>query len=184
MTIKCLLTVVTFYPLSNSVQHTGLSVSWVVTQQKNMALNQRQHIVKMLDKMGNSHREIHTSNETRRSGLFNGIKNMRSKLLISMRKWHFNFQNITVNYAHGISISFLVWNVLSSFPKVFCKFQMPQMPRSIEIRFFAGGVNAVLFCLLYARSTGKHRWANLDFKKLQILSMWAIVGSEIFRKAF
>ena len=164
--------------------HTGLRAYWVFTQQKNMALNQRQQIVKMLDKMGNSHREIHTSNETRRSGLFNGIKNMRSKLLISMRKWHFNFQNITVNYAHGISISFLVWNVLSSFPKVFCKFQMPQMPRSIEIRFFAGGVNAVLFCLLYARSTGKHRWANPDFRKLQILSMWAIVGSEIFRKAF
>ena len=116
--------------------HTGLSASWVLTQQKNMALNQRQQIVKMLDKMGNSHREIHTSNETRRSGLFNGIKNMRSKLLISMRKWHFNFQNITVNYAYGFWINFLVWNVLSSFPKVFCKFQMPQMPRSIEIRFF------------------------------------------------
>ena len=132
-----------------------------------MALNQRQQIVKMLDKMGNSHREIHTSNETRRSGLFNGIKNMRSKLLISMRKWHFNFQNITVNYAYGFWINFLVWNVLSSFPKVFCKFQMPQMPRSIEIRFLASGVNAVLFCLLYARSTGKHRWANPDFRKLQ-----------------
>ena len=138
----------------------------------------------MLEKMSNCHSDIHTSNGSWRSGLFNGIKNMRSKLLISMRKWHFNFQNITVNYAHGISISFLVWNVLSSFPKVFCKFQMPQMPRSIEIRFFAGGVNAVLFCLLYARSTGKHRWANPDFRKLQILSMWAIVGSEIFRKAF
>ena len=28
-----------------------------------------------------------------------------------MRKWHFNFQNITVSYAYGIWISFLVWSV-------------------------------------------------------------------------
>ena len=116
--------------------HTGLSVSWVLTQQKNMALNQRQQIVKMLDKMGNSHREIHTSNETRRSGLFNGIKNMWSKLLISMRKWHFNFQNITVSYAHGIWISFLVWSVPWSFRKPSWKFQTPQLPTLIEFAIF------------------------------------------------
>ena len=116
--------------------HTGLSAYWVFTQQKNIALNQGEQIVKMLEKLNNCHSKIQRSNESWRSGLFNGIKNMRSKLLISMRKWHFNFQNITVSYAHGIWISFLVWSVPWSFRKPSWKFQTPQLPTLIEFAIF------------------------------------------------
>ena len=116
--------------------HTGLRAYWVFTQQKNMTLNRGQQIVKILLKMSNIHSGIHTSNESWRSGLFNGIKNMWSKLLISMRKWHFNFQNITVSYAHGIWISFLVWSVPWSFRKPSWKFQTPQLPTLIEFAIF------------------------------------------------